>query len=402
MLKLNKLLYLSTPDHSVFYDHITPTIPQSTYLKLCRNDIKNHLKAKIKKATIEVLGLDEPVEPKFRDQGSWSYRTCLQPCHNPPQEMDWDFGVYLPITVWEENGEPRLVAIKYFELVQELLKDLCKEKGWELVVGKARNSKCIRIKLNYWSHIDIPLYVAPKEQFEELTEAAITFAEAVRKGAHTVDAIAFDETEMNGPTWDDMDGIFMATRTGEWKKSDPYVVTRWFKDRLAEQESLEEQLRRVCCYLKAWRDFHWIDSGGPSSILLMICAVECFKGFDRRDDIALEETAMGISNLLLNDVYCEAIDNGEENFNYLDQLQREAAASKANYLARRIQEARKLHGLGSANEALAIMSSVLGNRLPKDTSLIEVDTNQIDHIRTVVAEKVLPPIVPATKSGKSG
>ena len=81
--------------------------------------------------------------------------------------MDWDFGVYLPVSVWEDNGPPRAMAKLYFQLVESLLRDLCKEKGWQLYSGK---DTCIRVQIAAWAHIDIPLYAAPEDQFVQIVE----------------------------------------------------------------------------------------------------------------------------------------------------------------------------------------------------------------------------------------
>ncbi len=53
--------------------------------------------------------------------------------------------------------------------------------------------------------------------------------------------------------WAEMEDIHLAMRNGEWKKSDPEQVSKWFNDRVTEHG---DQLRRVCRYLKAWRDYH--------------------------------------------------------------------------------------------------------------------------------------------------
>ena len=140
MLKLNKLLYTTTQD--VYHDVILPTSEQQKFLRESRNEIRDYLRPRIKAATVAILQMEHPVEPKFRDQGSWSYKTCIQPAYMPIQQMDWDFGVYLPVSVWEDNGPPHLMAKAYFHLVESLLDQLCKDKGWKLFSGK---DNCIRV-----------------------------------------------------------------------------------------------------------------------------------------------------------------------------------------------------------------------------------------------------------------
>ena len=119
MLKLNRLLFATAEE--VFIDSIKPTNDQREVLFNAKNEIRDHLRPRIREATIKVLGMDKAVTPRFRTQGSWSYKTCVQPAWNPPQEMDWDFGVYLPVSVWEDGGPPHAMAKLYFKLVEGLL-----------------------------------------------------------------------------------------------------------------------------------------------------------------------------------------------------------------------------------------------------------------------------------------
>lgn len=117
MLKLNRLLF-STAEDDVFIDRIEPSKEQRDLLFAAKNDIRDYLRPRIREATVAVLGMDKAVTPRFRTQGSWSYKTCVQPAWHPPQEMDWDFGVYLPVSVWEDGGPPHAMAKLYFKLVE--------------------------------------------------------------------------------------------------------------------------------------------------------------------------------------------------------------------------------------------------------------------------------------------
>ena len=128
MLKLNKLFYY-TEEPDAFCAQIEPTQTKRDFLARCKNEIRDHLRPRIQKATIEILGMEKAVDPRFRTQGSWAYKTCVQPVFMPPQEMDWDYGVYLPVSVWEDNGPHRAMAKLYFDLVEGLPKDLCIQKN---------------------------------------------------------------------------------------------------------------------------------------------------------------------------------------------------------------------------------------------------------------------------------
>src|SRR6266581_2597796 len=130
MLNLQRLFY-SSNDARSYHGVILPTEEQKQHLTQAKNKIRDHLREGIERASRTVLGQTQKVSPRFRTQGSWSYDTCNQPAHVPPQEMDWDLGVYLPISVWEDN-RPKIAAGIYYGLLEELLKSLCAREGWTL------------------------------------------------------------------------------------------------------------------------------------------------------------------------------------------------------------------------------------------------------------------------------
>lgn len=161
--------------------------------------------------------MERVVEPRFRTQGSWSYDTCNEPASTPPQEMDWDYGVYLPVTVWEENGPPHLMAKAYFELVERLLKSLCQKEGGALLSGK---DTCIRIQVASWAHIDLPLYAAPEAEFSRFGERIAAESTSLKK--RSIPLIFLNPTGTNNSKLGlILDRVVMATRKGEWKPSDP-------------------------------------------------------------------------------------------------------------------------------------------------------------------------------------
>lgn len=396
MLKLNKIFY-SSVEEGVFYDRIQPTAEQRTYLVSCKNDIRDHLRPRIRRATVEVLGMDRVVEPRFRTQGSWSYNTCVQPVFRPPQEMDWDFGVYLPVSVWEENGPPHEMAPAYFELVEGLLQDLCRDKGWTLISGK---DMCIRVQVASWAHIDIPLYAAPEGEFEQILEkAALESASfAARAADSALDFMAILESaefgEMPEQAWDDLDHIVMATRKGEWKASDPEAVSKWFSDKVQEHG---EQLRRVSRYLKAWRDYHW-EEGGPTSVSIMVAIAQAFEVHRARDDIALEKSALRLGNALLGEIRERGIDDGAEDFNKrLSAAEKTLAAQKARALAQALLNSRTL-AVHQKGQAIEQVRTHLGDRIPVDVALIDID-NSMDDVRSIPPQRVAAPVVLASSAG---
>lgn len=138
MLNLTKLFYASYADTEHLHGALMPEEEQKAFLRSCRTKIKDYLKPAIAEATVSVLGMRKQVQPRFRTQGSWAYNTCIQPAHKFDQEMDLDYGVYLPVDVWQENGPPAEMAKAYFDLVESLLQILCvQENGrWSRVMTR--------------------------------------------------------------------------------------------------------------------------------------------------------------------------------------------------------------------------------------------------------------------------
>lgn len=389
MLKLNKLFHKGGADANVFEDRIAPTREQRKFLMECKNKVREHLKPRIRAATKTILGMEHVVEPRFRTQGSWSYNTCVVPAKSPAQEMDWDYGVYLPVTVWEENGPPHQMAKAYFSLVEELLKDLCKAEKWDLITGK---KTCIRIQIADWAHIDLPLYAAPEEEFETITER-VSLEKAMLDGIEYIaNARAMDESYQS-QQWKDLDHIAMATRSGEWRESDPEAVANWFRDRVEEHG---EQLRRVCRYLKAWRDEHW-DNGGPTSVSIMIAVAQNFVAQSGRDDLVTEAAAKHLGVVFKGEIREAGIDDKKEDFNRLEGPDRAIAARRFAELGAAIYESRMMreHQKG---QAVTQMRAQFGSRMPWDATLIEVG-GEADAIRNTAPEKVAPPVVLSSSAG---
>ena len=179
------------------------------------------------------------------------------------------------------------------------------------------------------------------------------------------------------------------------KKSDPFLVTRWFKDCI---EEFGEPLQRVCRYLKAWRDYQWPEGGGPSSIVLMIIATEEFERRARRDDIErLRTRPSALTRMLRGDIYVAAIDSKAENFNRMSDAERADAAERAAELWRSCQTARG-YGASQRKDAIEKLRAVLGPRVPSDVAFVEVETDA-DRVRAIPAVSVTAPVVRSTRSG---
>jgi hypothetical protein len=390
MLKFPKLFFQSALGADTFENGIRPDTDQRNHLRSCVRKIKSHLEPRIRLATKTILGMERSVTPRFRTQGSWSYDTCVVPALMPPQEMDWDYGIYLPITVWEENGPPHAMAKAYFDLVEQLLRELCDKEKWTLLSGK---TTCIRIKVASWAHIDVPLYAAPEDEFKKITESVSLTARSHVLDSASMESADFAEAIETQQQWDDLDSVVMATRKGEWRPSDPQVVANWFKDRVEEHG---EQLRRVCRYLKAWRDHHW-QQGGPSSVSIMIAVAQTFEPRAGRDDRALEDAARHLSRTFLSAIHEPGIDNGKEDFNQLQDAERKVAAQRFSLLAAQMSQARQLTPHEKEN-VITQLRQQFGSRLPMGYTCVEAD-NDSDTIRHTPASRVVAPVIPSTKAG---
>ncbi len=392
MLNLHKL-FLNAGDPDSFDEVIEPTAWQRVVLVEAKNHIREHLRKRIGAATTAKFGMTHVVRPRFRTQGSWTYRTCVQRAHLPPQDMDWDFGVYLPVSVLDD-GRPALMAKQYFDLVEAALLELCETHGWTL---DRSTDNCVRVRIARWAHIDVPLYAAPESEFELIMEKALASVPKQRslRASAALDEAA-DLDELPDSFWEEMDCIHLATRNGEWRPSDPEAVARWFNDRLDELGEHGHQLRRVCRYLKAWRDYQWL-TGGPSSVLLMVIVARAFQPVPRRDDLALENAATLLARELNGDVREREIDDGEEDFNRLDRAQRHDAATRADHLARQLRVSRQL-GPGLVQTAVDNVRELLGPRIPVRRELIVPD-NGADAVVRTPASVATPAVVGATTSG---
>jgi hypothetical protein len=328
-----------------------------------------------------------PVTPRFRTRGSWNYGTCCQPAWPATQQIDWDFGVYLPVSVWETNGPPHAMAKRYFDLVERRLAKLCEKKGWKLVPGK---NTCIRVEIASYAHIDLPLYAAPEREFQQIYERLL------KAQRYRADSAVITQDSAEQQEWEDLKQLVLAQRSGEWKVSDPEIIARWFRDRLLEHT---DQLQRVCMYLKAWRDFHYPAGDGPTSVCIMVAIATEFQRFRGRDDLALEAAAAALSTALSGEVRCNGVDGCDEDFNKrLGADEKAKAVRKASALSAELRRARMLPpGPASAQQAIEILTAQLGERVPQDVT--QIDSDGGEDIRSTPARRVPPPAVKSTQAG---
>ena len=308
------------------------------------------------------------LKPKFKMQGSFAYRTLNEPAHTPPQEIDLDDGVFVPVSFLNNNGRshPALISSGYFRAVEVLLTPVCQEHGWTLITDKP---SCVRVELGDGAHIDFALYAIPDEEFDELIET-----EVLAKSMHAQDrALLTDQIELAEDLYRGLreDQIMLAHRDEGWKPSDPRKLEDWFR---AALRTHGEQLRRVCRYLKGWRDYHW-EACRLSSIALMSCVVTTFDEAasapaDNRDDLALLAVSERLPALFRGRIVNPVVDG-----QHLDEgwsaEQRQTFVAEAQALLDRLREA--LIGTDSAPRALASLVRAFGDRLPDNYELIKLE-----------------------------
>lgn len=345
----------------------------------CRNAIRLGLRAwstVLQKSMLFEAALADAapasLRPKFKMQGSFAYRTLNEPAHTPPQEVDLDDGVFVPVSFLNDNerSHPALISSGYFQAIEALLMPVCRQKGWTLVTDKP---SCVRVELDNGAHIDFALYAIPDEEFEELVEAEV-LAKAMnaQDRALLAEQIEFAEDLYRGLREDQ---IMLAHRKEGWKPSDPRKLEDWFR---AALRTHGEQLRRVCRYLKGWRDYHW-EACRLSSIALMSCVVTTYDEAgaapsDNRDDLAMLAVADRLPGLFRSRIVNPVVDGQYLDEGWADE-DRKSFVAEAQSLRDRLREA--ITGTDSAPRALESLVRAFGDRLPGDHSLIKPEESAV-------------------------
>ena len=332
-----------------------------------------------------------PLRPKFRMQGSSVYHTLNFPAHTPPQEVDYDDGVFLPTSFVSGRGSdrPMVAAKSYFQMVESILEPLCSRNGWKLDTSK-RN--CVRVRIDPAAHVDLALYAIPDKEFARLAEARATARLA--KGISAADS----EFELAEEVYRDLLArrIMLAQRDSGWIESDPREIEDWFVNAAREHGRV---LRRVCRYLKGWRDYQWL-KGGPSSIALMACVVTVFDDLggtlpDNRDDLALKAVADRLEELFSHSIPNPVLpDQGLDG----DWSSEERLDFKAHAVALKAMIDNVLNKTFHKRIAISLLQRGFGERIPDDELLIEIESQE----RKVLAHQpaaVAAPFVPRTTSG---
>lgn len=380
-------------DQATFLKAITPSDAKRDQLLEARKRIRTYLKDCFFKLSQDVakqqnLGLIDRLtakplrlSPKFSSQGSFVYGTLNRPAHQPPQEIDLDDGMYFPLEVLG-RVPPKVASNLLFKVVGDMLENLCSvTPDWKL----ERKSTCCRISLPFGAHIDVPLYAYP-EEYEACLETAVNFA--LGKAFSAMDAAQQKSL--------DSDKVWLAHRDNGWQQSDPKKIKDWFEGRV---DLHGEQLRRVCRYLKAWRDQHF-PTGGVPSIALMAHVVAIFdttRMDSDRDDLALLRVAEKLPGLLSEKVKNPTIDVPEgDPSKYLDgslePKERDEVVQKATDLKQFLSEALEDHC--QRQRTLKYLQLAFGPRLPDRPDLLHVDAAAEAVVTRFERSVLAPAIIP--------
>ena len=346
-----------------FLTNITPIQEQKDLMKCAVADIKTCLN--------EAISKEYGQHPHFMTQGSAGYKTQNSPCYST-QEIDYDLGCYLPFSDIQESGKPKKAATIYYAAVDAVLEQLAHTNHW---YGINKDKKtCARVLVSSKLHIDIPLYSVPDSAFHTIHDKGIES----RKSLNLSEGKSVIEEE----SWDDFkfDNILLGKRDGTWQKSDPRKINLFFTDSF---EKKGEQLRRLCRYLKAWRDFKW-KKGGPKSIYLMCLADDLYIADNNLgDDLALLDLMSKIPDRLNTPVINKA---ENETLNMQEEadiaLLKEYATSFSHDLRKALSDETIYD-----EEACKLIQYNLGDRFPLVSIIRHERERTIEYVRRIPVSK---------------
>ena len=294
--------------------------------------------------------------PHFRTQGSYIYRTIINPAYPPRQQVDLDLGIYLPFDNLVGDVAPSESAKTYFDVINDIL---VRDGQWTSEI----KDKCIRIFVNKRIHVDLPLYGVPAEDFRKVKDAVASRKVAIVKSDLPCDALFPPEPQLTC--------IHLALSSGNWIPSDPLMIINWVSA-LCSQYGANNAIRSVCKYLKAWRDERWKNGGGPSSIFLLACVLHNYRHTDGHHHNLLFEVINALPECLDSPVLVPAPSPGggedqEDLRDRINQDKREEFNSAFVELQKQYSIAMTTQDRESANN---ILCSLFGFRLPFDPDRI--------------------------------
>jgi hypothetical protein len=176
----------------------------------------------------------------------------------------------------------------------------------------------------------------------------------------------------------------LAHRERGWIDSDPKKFTEWFNSKA----DLNEQLRRVVRYLKAWKDYREFckNTSFPSGLVLTILAATHFHANDR-DDLSLKETLIKIEAALSVQFVCNrpTVPEGE---NLLAKYR-----NKEYFLAQLrnfINDAKKAVEENNQKKSCELWQIHLGDRLPCHLAEDKNESSSLAGLASIIPATIKP------------
>ena len=360
-------LFIGLRESKSYHEALRVNQAKKSELMAARRDIRATLRERAKRLRIEDRYWDQgfavrksakarqEVDLRFLTQGSMAYDLLIAPAHLPPQELDLDDGMYVRVD-YLESGQPALIAKALFDFVEEALGPLCVQRGWTIEDDK---DTCVRVQLDSESHIDIPIYSAPRELAVRLEIAADQGLAEIMKRAGT--------NYIRLPS----DQIMLAHRDGTWEQSDPLRLEDWVENCVTRYG---ETFRRLCRYYKGWRDNEW-----PvcclKSITVMAAVADAFeqmngghRGLD--DDVLIYELAQRLPDIFRGKIYNPAFPGQNIVLNDWNDDERLAIVAAAEKLERHMESA--LKRTAKPDIVVSTLRAAFGTRIPNRPDAVKI------------------------------
>lgn len=319
------------------------------------------------------------LDVRFLLQGGMAYDTAIEPAQMPPQQCDRDTGVYVK-TSFLRHQEPGLASKGLFDLVEAAIRRYCSARGWVIKPKKT----CVRVETDKNMHIDLPLYAIPDDDFNTL-ERSIN--DATGMNMETASGQLLSLMRENRTLRIPSDRIMLAHREEGWVPSDPRSLHDWFEEQFKQ---FGPQVRRQIRYFKGWRDFTF-EKGGPSSIALMACVIDCYRNGnvtedESRDDMAFHQISKELPELMRIEIKNPVLPNSNL-LNDWDESKRARYQNAAQNLHEIIDKAM------SGHDKIMVTRNIqkcLGDRVPDNPNLVELDSRPSAITPLVISSSALP------------
>lgn len=288
---------------NVFLKEIAISNTKKENLKISRNSIRQDIKT--------WFSDNDKRKPSFCCQGSYAMKTLINPIND--NDYDIDDGAYI-------NGYEKEDVFKWPSpsTIHKWIKDAVEERT---STGTVDKDTCIRVNYSKGYHVDIPMYICKDGK------------------------------------------AYLAHKSKGWTVSDPQNFTKWFLNKVEDDDKYGEQLRRIVMYLKAWRDYK---ENPLKGIEITILATNSFEKYEGRDDKSLKHTIDNIVCKIEKDFHCyKPVEPWEDLFEDASDTRKDLIISGLKNCSNNLENALKEVNEKTASEILR--SKVFGTRFPLGT-----------------------------------